>query len=116
MNLTKRIVVASLAVATTLGVLPATSAAQARTSVSISYSNVDYRGYRDWRDDRDWRRDGYRGWDRDRDGIPNRYDRYDDRRNWGWDGGYRYRDQRRCWTEWRYDRWRDERVRVRICR
>ena len=114
MNLTKSIVTAALAVAT-LGVLPAT-AAEAQTSVSISYRDGyrgDYRGY-DRRDDRrDYRRyDGRRGYayrDRDRDGVPNRWDRYDNRRSWN---GYRTR----CHTEWRYDRWADRRVRVQVCR
>lgn len=116
MNLTKSIVAAALAVTTTLGIIPVTQA-QARSSVSISYRDNDYRG--DYRGDRrDYRHDDRRQrWDRDRDGIPNRYDRYDNRR-WGWNNssGYRYRDARRCWTEWRYDRWQDERVAVRICR
>lgn len=116
MNLTKSIVAAALAVAT-LGVLPAT-AAKAQSSVSISYRDYDragyrddYRDYRDYRRDdrRDYRRDYRRSWDRDRDGIPNRYDRYDNRRNWN---GYRTR----CRTEWRYDRWSDRRVRVQVCR
>jgi hypothetical protein len=118
MNLTKSIVAAALAVTTTLGIVPATQA-QARSSVSISYRDYDYRGdYRGDRRDyrRDYRRDDRRHrWDRDRDGIPDRYDRYDNRR-WGWNDGYRYRDARRCWTEWRYDRWQDERVAVRFCR
>lgn len=115
MNLTKRIVTAALAITTTLGVLPAT-AAQAATSVSINYRDRDYRDYRDYRGDRrDYRRDYRRNWDRDRDGIPNRYDRYDNRRNWN---GYRYgyRDQRRCWTDWQYSRWHGERIPVRVCR
>ncbi|MBT2189210.1 hypothetical protein [Sphingobium nicotianae] len=107
MNLTKSIAAAALAV-TTLGVLPAT-AAEAGTTVSISYRD-GYRG--DYRDYRDYRRD-HRRWDRDHDGIPNRYDRYDNRRGWnGYGGGYRTR----CWTEWQYDGWRHERTRVRVCR
>jgi len=117
MNLTKRIVTAVLAATTTLGVMPAT--AQAATSVTVAYRDYDgraYRDYRDYRDDyrRDYRRDS-RNWDRDRDGIPNRYDRYDNRRGWGWNNGDRYRDNR-CWTEWRYDGRRDRRVQVRYCR
>lgn len=117
MNLTKRIVTATLAAAATLGVLPA-APAQAATSVSISYRDHGGRDYRDYRRDhrRDYRRDYRRNWDRDRDGIPNRYDRYNNRRHWGYNNAYRYRDHRRCWTEWRYDRWRGERVRVRYCR
>lgn len=116
MNLTKRILTASLAVAATLGVVPAATA-QAATSVNISYRD-GYRDYRDYRghDRRDFRRDQRRNWDRDRDGIPNRYDRYDNRRNWGYNGGHRYRDNRRCWTQWQYNRWQDRRVPVRVCR
>jgi hypothetical protein len=113
MNLTKRILTATLAVAATLGAVPATSA-QAATSVSISYRDYDGRGYGDYRGYRDDRRDYRRSWDRDRDGIPNRYDRYDNRR--GWNGGYRHRDNRRCWTEWHWNRWEGERVPVRVCR
>ena len=66
-----------------------------------------YYGYgdREWRNDRDWDRrwDDRRWRDHDR-----RYWR-DGRRN-----HYRYRH--RCWTEWRYDYYRDRDVRVRICR
>lgn len=110
MNLTKNIVAATLVAATMLGVAPAAQA-QASSSISISYRDNGYRG--GWRDDR------RRNWDRDRDGIPNRYDRRPyryDYRGWGWNNGYRYRDNRRCWTEWRYDPWRDDRVPVRFCR
>ncbi|HUD93749.1 hypothetical protein [Sphingobium sp.] len=66
-----------------------------------------------WRGDRDGRWDGRR----DR--------RWDDRRHWrgdrrDWRGhrGYdrRYGYRQRCWNEWRYDHYRDRRVRVRICR
>lgn len=47
---------------------------------------------RDWRDDRRWRRhSAYRPY-------------Y---------GGYH---RQRCWSEWRYSRYADRRVRVRICR
>ena len=64
-------------------------------------------GYRDgyhgdrW-DDRRW--DGRRDW------------RDDDRRHWRgdrryWRGHYR----QRCWTEWRYNHYRDRRVKVRVC-
>ncbi|MBN8832422.1 MAG: hypothetical protein J0G94_17815 [Sphingomonadales bacterium] len=113
MNLTKTIVTAALALGT-LGGLPAlTAPAQAQ---GYRYDRGDYRDYRRDDDRRDYRRDHRRSWDRDRDGIPNRYDRYDNRRNWGWNGGYRYRDARRCWTETRWDSWRHQRVRVRICR
>ena len=109
MNLTKRILTASLAVAATLGVVPAASA-QAATSVNISYRDAGYRGWDRGYDRRDYRRDYRRGWDRG----PHRYDRRDYRR--GWNGGYRYRDQRRCWTQWQYNRWQDRRVPVRVCR
>lgn len=71
-------------------------------------------GYRDgWRGDR-----GDHRWnDRRRDDR-----RWDDRRGWRGDRRYyngrdHYRGYRqRCWNEWRYDRYRDRRVRVRICR
>lgn len=51
---------------------------------------------RRWDDRRDWRRDDRRYW-------------RDDRRYWR--GNYR----QRCWTEWRYNHYRDRRVRVRVC-
>ena len=46
---------------------------------------------------------------------------WDNRRHWRDGRGYAYRSgyynyRPRCWTEWRYDRWRDRDVRVRICR
>ncbi|MDO7836958.1 hypothetical protein Q4610_18070 [Sphingobium sp. HBC34] len=73
-------------------------------------------GHHGWRDGRDGRWDDRR-WD-------NR--RWDDRRHWRGDRrdwrGYRgynrahYRYRTRCWTEWRYDYYRDRDVRVRICR
>lgn len=72
--------------------------------------------YRDgWRGDRDGRWEGRR-WDGRR---------WDDRRHWrgdrrDWRGhrGYdrRYAYRQRCWTDWRYDYYRDRNVRVRICR
>lgn len=63
-------------------------------------------GYRDWRGDRD----GDRRWD-------NRRHWRDDRRHWRGDRRHYYRGYRqRCWTEWRYDYYRDRDVRVRICR
>ena len=70
--------------------------------------------YGGWRGDRDYRRDyrsDHRRWDNNR--------RWDDRRHWrgdrrDWRGNRGYRQ--RCWTEWRYDRYRDRDVRVRICR
>ncbi|KQM98688.1 hypothetical protein ASE85_12670 [Sphingobium sp. Leaf26] len=82
-------------------------------------AQAQYYGGNGWRGDRDrhWdRRGDHRRWD-------NR--RGDDRRHWrgnrGWRGdrGY-YRSnagyRTRCWTEWRYDYYRDRNVRVRICR
>ncbi|WP_022682047.1 hypothetical protein [Sphingobium bisphenolivorans] len=83
-------------------------------SVSAAPAQAQYYGYGD----------GYRG---DR-----YYDRYDDRRwddrRWGdrrdWRDGRRWREHRgawrghyrqRCWTEWRYNHYRDRRVKVRIC-
>jgi hypothetical protein len=66
--------------------------------------------YRNDRGDRRYR-------DRDRDGIPDRFDRHDNRRrHWGPDNRYGYRDQPRCWSETRWDRWRGARYRVRVCR
>lgn len=67
------------------------------------------------------------GWRGDRDRHWDRGDRrrWDDRRHWrggrdwrGHRGYYRsnYRYRPRCWTEWRYDHYRDRDVRVRICR
>ncbi|ATI82756.1 hypothetical protein VHN57_22910 [Sphingobium sp. WW5] len=68
-----------------------------------------------WRGDRDGRWDGRRHWD-------NR--RWDDRRRWRGDrryydgrrGYHRSAYRQRCWDEWRYNSYRDRRVRVRICR
>lgn len=67
-------------------------------------------GYREWRGDRhhDRRWDDRRHWRGDRG-----YWR-DNRRGWRDNRSYRYRQ--RCWTEWRYDYYRDRDVRVRICR
>lgn len=67
--------------------------------------------------------DGYRGhrhddrrWDDRRWG--DRRDWRDDRRHWRGDrrGYWRGHYRQRCWTEWRYDYYRDRDVRVRICR
>ncbi len=66
---------------------------------------------------------GY-GWDGPRDGWRGDYRRGDrryhrDRRDWrGHRRHYRtaYRHRARCWSEWRYDRYRHRDVRVRICR
>lgn len=82
----------------------------AAAPAQAQYYRGDY-GYRDgWRGDRDWDR----RWDRRWDG---RRDWRDDRRHWRgdrryWRGHYR----QRCWTEWRYNPYRDRDVRVRICR
>ncbi len=62
-----------------------------------------------------YHRDGWRGQDYRGD-----YRRWDRSRHWRGDRGYHrtnWRSHRpRCWTEWRYDHYRDRRVRVRICR
>ena len=62
-----------------------------------------------WRGDRDGRWDGRRHWD-------NR--RWDDRRRCydGRRGYHRSAYRQRCWDEWRYNAYRDRRVRVRVCR
>ncbi len=70
---------------------------------------------------------GGNGWRGDRDRHWDRGDRrrWDDRRHWrggrdwrGHRGYYRsnYRYRSRCWSEWRYDHYRDRNVRVRMCR
>lgn len=69
-----------------------------------------------WRDGRDHRWDNRR-WDNRR--WNDRRHWRGDRRDWRRHGGYyrsHYRYRPRCWTEWRYDRWRHRDVRVRICR
>lgn len=72
------------------------------------------RDYRDgYRYGQNYRGDYYRG-DRWRGDRWDRHDRRDwrrDHRRSNWRG-----DRRRCWNEWRYDRYRDRDVRVRICR
>ena len=80
-------------------------------------AQAQYHDRQGWRGDRDrhWdKRGDHRRWD-DR-----RYRRSDwrgDRRDWrGNRGHYRQSYRTRCWNEWRYDRYRDRRVRVRICR
>lgn|GEM_PF-1904982 len=107
MNLTARIMTAALAAAATFGVLPATAApAQAQTAMTISYRDYDHRQIRHGRD---YRRDRhYRGHRNDW--------RRHDRRYRNWHGRSHYRKRERCWTELRWDRWRGERYRVRICR
>lgn len=69
-------------------------------------------GYREgWRGDRDRGWDNRR-WDGRRDGR-----RWDGRRHWRGDRGYyRAAYRPRCWTQWRYDYYRDRNVRVRVCR
>jgi hypothetical protein len=97
----------------------ALSVAVASLGAAIAPAQAQYYGgHRDgWRGDGahrgDWRRgDGRRdNWRRDDR-------RWDNRRNWrGYRGGY-YRPayRQRCWNEWRYNRYYDQRVRVRICR
>jgi hypothetical protein len=113
MTFTTRIASAAFAAAVTFGLMPLASApAQAQSSISISYRDYDrghYRdGYRDVRRDRHYR--GYRD-DRRRHNW-----RRHDRRYRNWYGHHQYRAPRRCWTETRWDRWRGERYRVRICR
>ncbi|MFC3440345.1 hypothetical protein ACFOKF_03875 [Sphingobium rhizovicinum] len=91
----------------------ALSIAVAGLSAAAVPAQAHDRGY-GWRGDRDGRWDR-RGWD-------NR--RWDDRRHWrgdrrdwrGYRGYYRTGYRQRCWTEWRYDHYRDRDVRVRICR
>ena len=102
MTLVTRLASAAFAAALTTGLMPlATAPAAAQSSLSISYRDYDRSSYHYDR--------GYR-YDRDR-----RYNR--DRRNWHRDDRrHYYRAPRRCWTELRWDRWRGERVRVRICR
>lgn len=70
-----------------------------------------------WHDSR-----GYRPVDRrydDRRWDDRRHDRrWRDDRRWRGDRGYyrgRYAYRQRCWTEWRYNGYRDRRVRVRVC-
>ncbi len=67
---------------------------------SLTMADRYYDGRWDRRDRRDWRRNHWR----------------DDRRHWRGDRAYWRGDRRRCWNEWRYDRWRDRDVKVRICR
>jgi hypothetical protein len=104
---------AALAAAIALAV-PAAAPARAHSRIVLSDGDQDWRdGRRPYRNDRGDRR--YR--DRDRDGIPDRFDRHDNRRrHWGPDNRYGYRDQPRCWSETRQDRWRGARYRVRVCR
>lgn len=91
MKLVMRIALGALAGATMLTGIAATPAL-AHPDSYIGYHDRDYRR------DRDWRRH-------------DRYDRYD--RRWDRRSAYGYRQ--RCWTDWRYDRWRG-RYAVRVCR
>lgn len=82
------------------------SAAPAQAQHYRDYRGYDY-GYHDgWRGDRY----GDRRWDGRRDWREHRRHWRGDRRHWR--GHYR----QRCWTEWRYNPYRDRDVRVRICR
>lgn len=76
-------------------------------------AQAQYHGGNGWRGDRDRhfdRRGDHRRWDNRRWNDRRRW--RGDRRDWRGHRGYRTR----CWNEWRYDRYRDRRVRVRICR
>jgi hypothetical protein len=67
----KRLLIAALAASTALsGVVPASVA-----GAQPYYRDRDRDGVPDRRE---WNRD------RDRDGRPDQYDRYDNRRSWGW--------------------------------
>lgn len=86
------------------------------TILAAAPAQAQYHGDRHWRGDRDHRWDNRRWDDRRWD---NRRHWRGDRRDWrGHRGYYRpaYRYRTRCWTEWRYDYYRDRDVRVRICR
>jgi hypothetical protein len=100
----------ALAAALTISGALAATPALADSRVVVHYGD-GYGHSRDWRD-------APRTRDRDRDGIPNRYDRYDNRRGYSHyeKPHYAYRAAPRCWSEWRYDRWQDRRVKVRVCR
>ncbi len=64
-----------------------------------------------------WRGDRYHDGRWDRRHGRDRWDRRDWRRQHYRNNHHYWRgDRRRCWTEWRYDRWRHRDVRVRICR
>lgn len=90
----------------------AVSLAIASLATAVPAQAQYHGGYRDgWRGDRDRGWDNRR-WDGRRDGR-----RWDGRRHWRGDRGY-YRTayRPRCWTQWRYDHYRDRNVRVRVCR
>lgn len=85
----------SLAI-TAMGVSAAPAQAQYYRDGYRSDYRGDWNGRRDYRNDRrDWRSDR-RHW-------------RDDRRGWRGHG------RQRCWTEWRYNHYRDRRVKVRVC-
>lgn len=87
----------------TAALIGSAAPAQART-LAVSYNDGYYQPVNDYRE-RNWR---------DR-GRYDRYDRRDDRRDrYSWNNDRRYRQH--CWKEWRYDRWRHKRYRVKICR
>ena len=96
----------AVAVGLSITALGATAApAQAQYYGGYGY---DY-GYHDWRNDRGWDRHWDRRWD-------DRRWRDHHRRYWRDGRRHHYRYRHRCWTEWRYDYYRDRDVRVRICR
>lgn len=78
---------------------------------AVAPAQAQHYGRDGWRDGRDYRGD-HRRWDNDR--------RWDGRRHWRDDRRYHRSHHRgyrqRCWNEWRYDHYRDRRVKVRICR
>ncbi len=90
----------------------AVSLTVASLGAAVVPAQAQYYGYNNgWRDGRDYRSD--RRWDRGR--------HWDNRRHWRGDNRRHYRQSYRgyrqhCWTEWRYSRYADRRVRVRICR
>ncbi|MEA3541195.1 MAG: hypothetical protein U9R77_03620 [Pseudomonadota bacterium] len=93
----------------------ALSLAIAGLGAAATPAQAQYHGGYGWRDGREVRWDNRR-WD-DRRWDNGR--RWDGRRHWRGQRDYyrpHYRYRPRCWTEWRYDRWRHRDVRVRICR
>lgn len=101
------------------------AAALALTAATLGAAVVPaqaHDGRHGWRGDRHDRWEGRRWSERRWEGR-----RWDDRRHWrghrdwrddqGWRGdGRRYAYRQRCWTDWRYDYYRDRNVRVRVCR
>lgn len=94
--------------AVALGLTVASLSAAVAPAQAQYYGGGDRNGWRG--DDRgaNWRRDDRR-WDDRRD---------NGRRDWrSYRGGYRHAgNHQRCWKEWRYSRYHDQRIRVRICR